>query len=184
MIRVSSGRMNDAWQGVDQVASEPPRIPEEGSGEPLFVLRGSTRHGVHEVIQILLLLGVVCLFVVVLRTMMENAGVGAVVFAGALAVGLIAALIYASRASKALFLIYGDRAIIDSRPQGAGGRRVEVAFGDLRSVIRDRAWIRMRRKDDRIFAFRGDRLHVEDAFDVLLSSVDEANPDCVTFNRG
>jgi hypothetical protein len=72
--------------------------------------------------------------------------VGAVVFAGALAVGLIAAFIYASRASKALFLIYGDRAIIDSRPQGAGGRRV--------------------------------------AFGVLLSSVDEANPDCVTFNRG
>jgi hypothetical protein len=155
----------------------------EVSAGPRFVLRGSTRPGSHDVALFGLLLGVLVLFVIVIRTVMVDASVGALVFALGMAVALIGALVYSVRAGKALCIIYRDRVVIDSRPQGSGGQRVDVAFADLRSVACDGTWICLRRKDDRVFKFRGGRLHVEDGFDALVSSLDEANPDCMILHR-
>lgn len=119
---------------------------------------------------------------IVLRTVMAEASVTAMIATAVILVGVVLSFGLAFRASKALLIIYPDRAVVDLRPQGGRGL-LEVRLLDLRSVMFDRQSILLRLTLDRTIVFHGDRLHAEDAFDVLVTNIENANPDCMILRR-
>lgn len=79
--------------------------------------------------------------------------------------------------------IYDDRIVLDLAPPGSTDARLTILFTEVQRLALEKSWIRVQQKSGRRLSFKGARLHVEDAFDLLTQKVEAVNPDCVVRDR-
>ena len=85
---------------------------------------------------------------------------------------------------RARLEIHSDHVFFDYRPQGAADRYFVIEFDGLASVALNGVRLLFRTRGGPTVEFCGNRLHVEDAFEVLTTHLEADYPDCTILRRG
>jgi hypothetical protein len=107
----------------------------------------------------------------------------ALVLGGIVGGGVLLVFVWALWIGRARLEIHSDHAFFDYRPRGATGRYFKVEFDSLTSVALMGVGIVFRLKKGPAIEFRGSRLHVEDAYEALVSNLEAGYPGCVILRR-
>lgn len=149
--------------------------------EPSYVLFGSVHRGYVDLGVASLVVIAVTILVTLISTVFESTFTATLVTFG-ITVLILVVMFRAMQASRPALVIYANRVVVASRRGAAGCTQFVFPYEDLVSTRLNGRSIVFRLQDAQPFSFRGDWLHVEDAFDILKNNIEAANPECMILN--
>lgn len=155
-----------------------PHEENRPAGEPSYVLFGSVNRGCVDLAVACLVVIAVTILVTFISTVFESTFTATLV-AFVMTALLLVVMFQALRASRSALVIYENCVVFATRPRGVLSAQFVFPYKNLVSAGLNGRRVVIRLRGEQPFTFRGDRLHVEDAFDVLKNNIEDANPECM-----
>ena len=159
-------------------------MAESPPSERGYELRGALSRGLVDRIVLLFVGMAFVLSVTMLGKFIERMTVPTLVVGVVATGGLMFVFVRALWVGRARLEIHPDHVFFDYRPQGAADRYFVIEFDGLTSVALNGVRLLFRTRGGPTVEFCGNRLHVEDAFEVLATHLETDYPECMILRRG
>lgn len=159
-------------------------MDESAPPRPDYELRGALSRGFVDRLVLLFVGMAFVLSVAMLSKFIEQMTPTALVIGVVVGGGLLFVFARALWIGRARLEIHADHVFFDYRPQGAADRYFVLEFEGLASVALNGVRLLFRMRSGPTVEFCGNRLHVEDAFEILTTHLEADYPDCTILRRG